>query len=116
MYLQEQTRDKILKIVLSECIEQKAEDLTNMDMGCTYMFNNRKTDQLKLMYDVFLRVDTTLRYVIQRMDPFIMQEGKSIINNEELRKEPIKFTLKLLELKSEMDNMISKSFSNDMRF
>lgn len=55
------------------------------------------------MYDVFLRVETTLKYVIQKMDPFIMQEGKKILNNEELRKDPIKFTIKLLELKAEMD-------------
>ena len=74
-----------------------------MEMGCTYMFDNRKIDQLKLMYDVFLRVETTLKYVIQKMDPFIMQEGKKILNNEELRKDPIKFTIKLLELKAEMD-------------
>ena len=94
----------------------KAEDLTNMDMGCTYMFDNRKIDQLKLMYDVFLRVETTLKYVIQKMDPFIMQEGKKIINNEDLRKDPIKFTTKLLELKAEMDQMISQAFNNDMRF
>lgn len=103
MYLQEQTKPKIIQIVLNQCIESKAEDLTNMEMGCTYMFDNRKIDQLKLMYDVFLRVETTLKYVIQKMDPFIMQEGKKILNNEELRKDPIKFTIKLLELKAEMD-------------
>ena len=50
------------------------------------------------------------------MDPFIMQEGKKIINNEDLRKDPIKFTTKLLELKAEMDQMISQAFNNDMRF
>lgn len=63
-YLQEQTKPKIINIVLTQCIESKAEDLTNMDMGCTYMFDNRKIEQLKLMYDVFLRVETTLKYVI----------------------------------------------------
>ena len=68
------------------------------------------------MYDVFLRVETTLKFVIQKMDPFIMQEGKKIITNEELRKDPIKFTIKLLELKAEMDQIISQAFNNDMRF
>jgi len=43
-YLQEQTKPKIINIVLNQCIESKAEDLTNMDMGCTYMFDNRKID------------------------------------------------------------------------
>jgi len=50
------------------------------------------------------------------MDPFIMQEGKKIITNEELRKDPIKFTIKLLDLKAEMDQIISQAFNNDMRF
>lgn len=50
------------------------------------------------------------------MDPFIMQEGRKIIKNEELSKDPIKFTLKLLELKAEMDNIIERAFNNDMRF
>jgi hypothetical protein len=68
------------------------------------------------MYDVFLRVETTLKFIIQKMDPFIMQEGKKITANEELRKDPIKFTVKLLELKAEMDQIISQAFNNDMRF
>ena len=68
------------------------------------------------MYTVFLRVETTLKYMISKMDPFIMQEGRKIIKNEELSKDPIKFTLKLLELKAEMDNIISQAFNNDMRF
>lgn len=74
-----------------------------MEMGCTYMFDNRKIDQLSLMYTVFLRVETTLKFMITKMDPFIMQEGRKIIKNEELSKDPLKFTVKLLELKAEMD-------------
>ena len=50
------------------------------------------------------------------MDTFTMQEGRKIIKNEELSKDPIKFTLKLLELKAEMDNIIERAFNNDMRF
>lgn len=82
-YLQEQTKPKIINIVLTQCVERKAEDLTNMEMGCTYMFNGRKIDQLSLMYTVFLKVDTTLKFMIAKMDPFIMEEGRKIIKNEE---------------------------------
>ena len=62
------------------------------------------------MYTVFLKVETTLKFMINKMDPFIMQEGRKIIKSEELQKDPIKFTLKLLELKHEIDNMISNAF------
>jgi len=68
------------------------------------------------MYTVFLKVDTTLKFMIAKMDPFIMEEGRKIIKNEENQKDPIKFTLKLLELKKEIDDMISNAFQNDMRF
>jgi hypothetical protein len=33
-----------------------------------------------------------------------------------LLKDPIEFSKKLLELKSEMDEMVEKSFLNDMKF
>ena len=90
--------------------------MTNMELGCQYMFEGRKIDQLTLMYQVFLRVETTLKYMIIKMEPFIMEEGRKIIKNKELLKEPIKFTERLLELKAEIDNIISVAFNNDMRF
>lgn len=43
-YLQEQTKPKIINIVLTKCVEDKAEDITNMEMGCTHMFEGRKID------------------------------------------------------------------------
>lgn len=67
------------------------------------MFNQRKLSQLKEMYEVFSRVDTTLKYVIDKMTPFIMEEGRKIIKNEENLKDPIKFTSRLLTFKAEID-------------
>ena len=50
------------------------------------------------------------------MSPFINEEGKKIVMNEENQKEPIKFTEKLLNFKEEMDSIIEKAFDNDMKF
>lgn len=50
------------------------------------------------------------------MNPFIMVEGGKIVNNEENRKEPLKFTQKLLEFKQQMDVLIEAAFNNDMKF
>jgi hypothetical protein len=52
-------------------------------MGCAYMFNEKKIDQLRIMYNIFSRVESTLKYIIEIMDPFIMQEGGKIIKNPE---------------------------------
>jgi hypothetical protein len=61
-------------------------------MGCAYMFNEKKIDQLRIMYNIFSRVESTLKYIIEIMDPFIMQEGRKITKNLETQKDPIEFT------------------------
>lgn len=80
------------------------------------MFQHSKLDELGLMFRVFKRVDTTLKYIIQKMSPYIEDRGKKIVEDEALLKDPIEFTKKLLELKSEMDKMVETSFLNDIRF
>lgn len=68
------------------------------------------------MYRLFKRVESTLKYIIQKMSPYIEDRGKKIVEDEALLKDPIEFTKKLLELKSEMDNMVEQSFQNDIKF
>jgi len=68
------------------------------------------------MYEVFSRVETTLKYIIDKMTPFIMSEGRKIVTNEENKKDPNKFTLRLLDFKAEVDMIIESAFKNDMKF
>ena len=80
------------------------------------MFNEKKIDQLTIMYRVFSRVESTLKFIIAKMNDYIMKEGKKIVENTQLLADPIKFTTQLLEFKSEMDQLIQISFKNDMKF
>jgi cullin 3 len=80
------------------------------------MFQHSKLDELGLMFRIFKRVESTLKFIIQKMSPYIEERGKKIVEDEALLKDPIEFTKKLLELKSEMDKMVESSFSNDIRF
>jgi hypothetical protein len=50
------------------------------------------------------------------MSPYIEDRGKKIVEDEALLKDPIEFTKKLLELKHEMDTMVTSSFQGDIRF
>jgi hypothetical protein len=68
------------------------------------------------MYEVFSRVETTLKFVINKMTPFIMEEGRKIIKNDDNLKDPLKFTSLLLMFKDEMDKIIETAFKNDMKF
>lgn len=50
------------------------------------------------------------------MAPYIEDRGRKVVTDAELLKDPIEFSSKLLELKQEMDEMVEKSFQNNMIF
>lgn len=58
------------------------------------------------MYRVFKRDESTLKYILAKMGPYIIARGKKIVEDEALLKDAIEFTKKLLELKAEMDEMV----------
>ena len=105
-----------MEIVEKELVEQQAQKLTTKESGCEYMFNESKIDQLKMMYKVFSRVETTLKFVIDKMNPYIERKGGEIVSNEDNKKDPIKFTTKLLGFKKQIDELIKAAFSDDMKF
>jgi len=45
--------------------------------GCSIMFRHRKLDELKLMFSIFRRNDTTLSYISSKMTPYI--EGRGLV-------------------------------------
>lgn len=79
-------------------------------MGVAAMFDNKKADELKLIYDVFLRKEETLKFIIQKMDPFIVKEGEKIVLSADLQKKPLEMVRKMLTFKSEIDELIAGSF------
>lgn len=83
-FLQEQTKDMILKIVRTEAIENYAKEITELPQGCAVMFEQRKKDELKLVYTVFVQIEPTLQTIIDKMDPYIKAEGLKIVQSEEL--------------------------------
>lgn len=80
------------------------------------MFLHKKLDELALMYRIFRREEETLKHIIRKMAPYIEGRGDKIVTDESLLKDPIEFTKNLLNLKAEMDEMVEKSFQNDIRF
>ena len=70
--------------MLTEAVEKYAQEITELNMGVAAMFDDRKGSELKLIYDVFFRVDETLKFIIQKMDPFIVKEGEKIVLSADL--------------------------------
>ena len=87
-----------------------------MTQGCEEMFNGWRKDELKLVYKVFNRVKGTIKFIIDKMDPFIHNEGKKIVLSEALKDKPLEMKQKMLQLKAQIDDLIAVSFKNDMRF
>lgn len=84
--------------------------MVDKDTGCDSMFNHKKLDELALMFRNFKRVEGTLKYILNKMSPYIVKRGETIVTDQGLLKDPVEFTAKLLELKKEMDEMVEKSF------
>ena len=80
------------------------------------MFNDWRKDELKLVFEVFSRVEVTIKFIIDKMDSFIKKEGEKIVLSELLKDKPLEMTEKLLQLKTQIDDLIAVSFNNDMRF
>ena len=41
------------------------------------------------MYRVFKRVDTTLKYILAKMQPYIESRGEKIVSDVALQKDPV---------------------------
>ena len=96
----------LLNTIQTEIIEKQAANLVEMNTGCESMFQHSKLKELALMYKVFRRVESTLKYIIEKMRPYIEERGDKIVMDEALVKEPVEFTAKLLAFKAEMDSMV----------
>jgi hypothetical protein len=115
-YLEPETKGPLMQVIQKEVVEMNAPNLVEKDTGCEAMFKHQKIEELSLMYRVFKRVDSTLKYIIGKMQPYIELRGEKIVKDEALLKDPVEFTSKLLALKKEMDDLIQIPFKNDIKF
>jgi len=114
--LQPETKPKLFIVIQKEILEERGQALVDMETGCSKMFQQKKLDELSMVYRLFKRCPWMLQLILQRMDPYIKERGHQIVKDEEILKDPIQFTQKLLDLKQEMDHMVEFSFLNDPAF
>jgi len=60
--------------------------------GCNTMFHHKRLEELKLMFEIYKRVPETLKYITDRMQPYIENRGTSIVQDSELQKDAIGYT------------------------
>ena len=74
------------------------------------MIENKKTDQLALMFRCFEWEDSNLGLIIQYLQEHIERVGSLILNDKTLTDDSIKFVSKLLHFKAEIDLLVRQSF------
>ncbi len=55
-----------------------------MQTGCKSMLKNNKLDELTEMYKLFSKVESTLKFILNEMSPYIEDRGKGLIDDDEL--------------------------------
>lgn len=116
LYLDRSSEGELRAVIQRELILSTGAALVSMDTGCRSMFNNRKYDELKLMFKLFRQEPTMLPYITELMEPYVEQRCKSIVDDQSMIDDPPAFVEQVLDLKNELDEMVSSCFANEALF
>ena len=90
---QRQSTTELMKaICIEEMVSKRALEVSEKETGCTHMFQQRNNNELKLLFDVFRRDETTYKFIIDKMVPYIQTRGKTTVEQEDLLKDPSLFS------------------------
>lgn len=116
-FLDKETRPKLLSSLEKVLVEEHAQEVTEKERtGVTDMFKDKRLDELKSLYKLFSRREATLKFIFDKMKPYIEMRGRTIVEDKEIMRDPITFITKLLELKKEMDLMVHDAFDDHPLF
>ena len=116
-HMESTTKDLLVTVLNTILIEENAQVVIGKEeTGVKDMLNNKKFEELKELFWLYSRVESTFKYIILEMEPFIEFKGTAIVEDQEILKDPIKFTTKLLDLKREMDEIVITWFNNHIAF
>lgn len=116
-YLDPSSRTELLKILIEELVDANAKIAAEMPgTGCEEMLKNDKRGELKLMFSIFRKKESTFIHMTQRLTVHIESKGLVIVSDPKLQEDPVEFTKKLLEFKADIDKMVEMSFENHSSF
>jgi len=110
------THELMIAICIEEMVTKMAVEVANKDTGCTHMFEQKNNNELKLLFEMFERDESTFKFIIEKMVPYIKSRGTATTKNDDNLKDPSLFSHKLIALKAEIDEMVRFSFKNSLEF
>ena len=69
--LEQETKPKLVDRMIHELVTRNYQNIVDKETGCKYMFENMRTNDLELMYKVFIRDENAITSVIQHMSNYI---------------------------------------------
>ena len=115
-WLQPQTKPKMMEIMVKWLITDMALSVVEKESGVVVFFKQLEHQKLTLLYDVFSRDELSYKLIIEKMKPYILERGKSIVELEENVKDPKLLSQRLLDFKDEIDTIVNVSFRGQMEF
>ena len=84
--------------------------------GFKDIFEKTEKKELKLLLRLFSRGERRITLLCEEMSRYVEHRGHLTLKNEELFKDPVNFTITLLEFKEEMERMVEELFDNELSF
>jgi len=113
-YLDRSTEGKLRVIVEEELVKAHATTLVEMEgSGCKAMFRDNKVEDLKRMYELFVRVPATLEELRGAMSEYVKAAGRALVADQERERDPVVFVKSLLEMRDKFDRIVHESFGGE---
>lgn len=110
-FLDKETRPKLIEKLNDTIAGKYAEKLCDMDKtGVVEMLKNKRVEELKQLTTLLGRKPDTLKFISDKLKPYIIERGNSLKDNKEIKDDPNAYISKLIELKKEMDTMMTEAF------
>mmetsp|Transcript_41719 Transcript_41719/g.117933 ORF Transcript_41719/g.117933 Transcript_41719/m.117933 type:complete len:751 (-) Transcript_41719:296-2548(-) len=115
-YLHRSSEQELRVVVQRELILSTAKQLVEMDTGCQAMFRNQRYDELTLMYKLFRHEPSMLPHMTSVMEPYIQERCTKTVEDQQMVENPEVYVKEVLDLKTELDEMVARCFDNDSGF
>jgi cullin 3 len=108
------SKDRLLAIVDKCFIGDHAQALISMSgSGLENMFNSMQLEELSRMYNLYSRNLSTLHSFSDSLSEFIIMKGKAILNDPELKKDPVQLIHRLLKFKNDCYTVLHQGFKRN---
>lgn len=116
-YLAQSSCAKLLAIVETEFIQRHAENLVNNTAsGVATMLRDDRLDELRKIYDLFMRVPDTVEFIRETLSTCVKQAGDSLINDiERGAADAGSFVRGVLALREKYSHIVDVSFSSEKK-